>query len=112
MKLRLERRPDGAGLLAVTGRMDAASATCLQAGLRQALERDPRLLLDLAAVEFMDSSGLGVLVASLKAARAAGGDLRLAAASPPVERLLRLTTLDRVFRRLGGDAAWERPGAP
>jgi anti-sigma B factor antagonist len=46
----------------------------------------------------IDSSGLGALIGGLKSARLAGGDLRIAAATEPVKRVLKLTNLDRVLR--------------
>lgn len=55
------------------------------------------LVLDLARVDFVDSSGLGALVALLKR-MGAEGSLALASVRPPVARLLALTRLDRVFR--------------
>jgi len=53
---------------------------------------------DLSSTEFMDSSGLGALVAGLKTARQAGGDLRIASPSAQVQTVLSLTNLDRVLR--------------
>lgn len=109
MKLRSALRDGGERLLSPAGRLDAASAPVLQGALAAALaEEETHLLVDLSAVEFLDSTGLGVLVGGLKAARKAGGDLRLASPSPPVARLLRLTTLDRVFRVLeSAEAGWD-----
>jgi anti-sigma B factor antagonist len=46
----------------------------------------------------MDSSGLGALIAGLKSARQAGGDLRLARPNEQVRTVLSLTNLDRVLR--------------
>lgn len=57
-----------------------------------------RVVVDLGAVEFMDSSGLGALIAGLKTARQAGGDLRIACVAPQVATVLQLTNLDRVLR--------------
>ena len=57
-----------------------------------------RIVVDLGATEFVDSSGLGALIGGLKAARLAGGDLRIAAMTEPVRRVLKLTNLDRVLR--------------
>ncbi|WP_109474464.1 STAS domain-containing protein [Ornithinimicrobium cavernae] len=57
-----------------------------------------RLVLDLSATEFIDSSGLGALIAGLKRARQAGGDLRIAGAGTQVLTVLNLTNLDRVLR--------------
>lgn len=55
------------------------------------------LVLDVAGVNFIDSSGLGTLVRLVARIRRAGGDLKLCAAPPPLHRLLRLTNLLQVF---------------
>jgi anti-sigma B factor antagonist len=55
------------------------------------------VVVDLAAVGFMDSSGLGALVAGLKKARQEGGDLRLTGVNQQVATVLELTNLDRVL---------------
>ena len=57
-----------------------------------------RIVVDLSATEFIDSSGLGALIGGLKSARLAGGDLRIAGVTEPVRRVLKLTNLDRVLR--------------
>ena len=57
-----------------------------------------RIVVDLASCEFIDSSGLGALIAGLKTARQAGGDLRIAGVGPQIATVLRLTNLDRVLR--------------
>jgi anti-sigma B factor antagonist len=51
---------------------------------------------DMSGVRFMDSSGLGVLVAALKATRGEG-EMRLFGVQAPVMELFRLTRLDKVF---------------
>jgi anti-sigma B factor antagonist len=56
-----------------------------------------RLVVDLGAVDFIDSSGLGALIGGLKAARQQGGDLRIAAAGDQVRAVLKLTNLDRIL---------------
>ena len=55
-------------------------------------------MLDLAGVPSVDSTGLGALLAGLRAARAAGGDLRLVHPSEQVRVVLELTTLDQLLR--------------
>lgn len=57
-----------------------------------------RIVVDLSGTEFVDSSGLGALIGGLKAARLAGGDLRIAATTEAVRKVLKLTNLDRVLR--------------
>lgn len=62
------------------------------------LGSDPRFVtLDLHGVTFMDCSGLHALVNARSRAVAAGGSLRVAAPSREVQRLLRLTGLERAF---------------
>jgi len=56
-----------------------------------------RVVVDLHAVDFIDSSGLGALIGGLKAARQQGGDLRIAAAGDQVRAVLKLTNLDRIL---------------
>lgn len=56
-----------------------------------------RLIVDLHAVDFIDSSGLGALIGGLKSARQQGGDLRIAAAGEQVRAVLKLTNLDRIL---------------
>jgi anti-anti-sigma factor len=57
-----------------------------------------RLVVDLSAVETIDSSGLGALISGLKAARQGGGDLRISAPSEQAVAVLELTNLDRVLK--------------
>ena len=56
-----------------------------------------KIVVDLAAVDFIDSSGLGALVNGLKTARQAGGDLRIAAPNDQVKLVLQLTNMERVL---------------
>ena len=55
------------------------------------------ILIDFQAVTFMDSSGLGSLVKSLKTVRAAGGELFLCSINNEIKMLFELTSMDRVF---------------
>jgi len=56
-----------------------------------------QIVVDLTPLNFIDSSGLGALVTALKAARQAGGDVRLCGLSTPVKSIFELTRLYRVF---------------
>ena len=53
--------------------------------------------MDLSDVEFMDSTGLGVLIGSLKRLREADGSMVLAGIRPSVARVFEITGLDRIF---------------
>lgn len=86
-------------VLHCSGRLNMLAAPALRAGIDQAVgEGQARVVIDLGQVSFIDSSGLGALVAGLKKARQAGGNLRIAAAAEQVLTVLRLTNLDRVLR--------------
>ena len=80
--------------LAVTGDVDIVSAPSLR---EQLLRIDARnVVVDLAGVTFIDSSGLGVLVAALKRAREAGGELTLRSPSRPTRKVLDITGLSQL----------------
>ena len=57
-----------------------------------------RIVVDMGETTFLDSSGLGALIAGLKTARQAGGDLRLARPTEAVLMVLELTNMDKVLR--------------
>jgi anti-sigma B factor antagonist len=85
-------------VLALTGEADLASAVPLRASLTEATATTPSwLVLDLAGLDFIDSTGLGVLVGVLRRVRAGGGEMRVAAAQPGIARVFSVTGLDRVF---------------
>jgi anti-sigma B factor antagonist len=99
MQIELEQRDEGAALVNVQGRLDAAAAQTFKQKITDAISQgNVRLALHIAHVSFMDSTGLGALVSALKAARKANGDIGIVAPSPQVQKLLKLTAMDRVFR--------------
>jgi anti-anti-sigma factor len=80
------------------GRLNLVAAPGVKARLDQLVDDGAtRLVVDLSRTAFIDSSGLGALVAGLKRARQAGGDLRIAAPTEQVRTVLGLTNLDRVL---------------
>ena len=83
-------------LVQVVGDLDLESAPAMTEELRARLGPRP-LVVDLAGIEFMDSSGLGVLVGAHKEAAARGGALLLAAPGPRVHRIFKITKLHKVF---------------
>ncbi|MEM6758088.1 MAG: STAS domain-containing protein [Pseudomonadota bacterium] len=80
-----------------SARIDAAVAIEFKDAMREQTDNDfPSIVLDLSQVEFIDSSGLGAIVASMKNL---GSDrsLILAGLTPNVEKVFRLTRMDSVF---------------
>ena len=88
----------GAVLLVVSGEVDLHTAPALRAALDQAVVDAGRgpgaVVVDLSGVGFIDSTGLGELVAAHKALAAAGGRLSLVVDHERVRRLLRITGLE------------------
>lgn len=79
------------------GRIDSAAAIQFKDQMRALTdELDYRAVLDLKDVKFIDSSGLGAIVASMKQ-MPKGIRLDLATLQPDVARVLRLTRMDKVF---------------
>jgi anti-sigma B factor antagonist len=78
-------------------RLDAAAAPQFREHISARLtERPDRVLLDMRPVQFVDSTGLGVLVSLLKM-MAAGGKIAIVGANESVRRLLAMTKLDTLF---------------
>lgn len=70
--------------------------------VRKSLAADTRNIeIDLSNMTYLDSCGLGALVTLHKAACSRAGKLRLLAPQPPVQQLLELTRMDRVFEVVG-----------
>src|SRR5713226_5414929 len=100
MTLDVESRQTDAGVtvLAPNGRLDVAGAPALKDAVSEAVQTgQPRVVMDMEGVSFVDSSGLGSVVAALKQVRSSKGDLRREAPNQQVRVVLELTTLDRVF---------------
>ena len=83
----------------VTGRVDSATAGDLEAALTGLSgEAGGNLILDLGGVDFLSSSGLRVLVTTLKNVRKTGGDVRLASPSQRAIDAINLAGLDVLFK--------------
>lgn len=101
MELSLEIEPtaDGHTLLRVTGEIDVYTAPKLREQLIQlANDGVSHIVVDLNMVEFLDSTGLGVLVGALKRARASKGSFVLVCDQPRLLKIFRITGLERVFQ--------------
>ena len=95
-------RDDGDGgtefTLVLSGELDYLAAPLIRDALIGVLQANPTsVVVDLAAVPFVDSSGLGVLVSGWKRAVAQGSRLRLRHVDQKVRRVLALTALDTVL---------------
>lgn len=97
MQLTTQTRPTVLSVLVLEDRIDASSAIQFKEQMRGLAETShPRVVLDLAQVKFLDSSGLGAIVAVRKLL---GPDrvLELSSLTPTVEKVFRLTRMDTIF---------------
>ncbi|KHL01482.1 STAS domain-containing protein [Sinomonas humi] len=101
---------EGYSEIVVKGRLTMTGVGHLKSAVADAIAQGHRLLvLNMRETEFMDSSGLGAIVGCLKAAREAGGDLRLGQISEGVGAVLTRTSMDRVLAPNGANSAATTP---
>jgi anti-sigma B factor antagonist len=91
------RECDGRVVVVLRGELDVTEAASVAAALTEVAARERQIIVDLAGLEFIDSSGLAALMRVRKHARHAGGDLLLAAPQQQVLRVLAVTRLIEVF---------------
>jgi anti-sigma B factor antagonist len=99
MDLRLDvHEQDGWSVLAVGGEIDVATAPRLREQLIGLVNADRcRIVVDLEAVDFIDSTGLGVLIGALKRVRTHDGELVLVVTEPRILKVFEITGLLQVF---------------
>jgi anti-sigma B factor antagonist len=99
VELNVERRPDGdLPVVAVAGEVDVHSAPQLREGLTAELQSaSSAVVVDLTHVSFLDSTGLGALVAVRTAAGDKGIALPVVCTSERIMKLFTITGLDGVF---------------
>lgn len=92
------REQDGITIITTDERLDAVVAPQLKDAVNKLAERsETKLVIDLEKTRFIDSSGCGALVASLRALIKSSGDMKIANPSPQAKTLFQLTRLHRVF---------------
>ncbi|UXU76125.1 MULTISPECIES: STAS domain-containing protein [unclassified Paracoccus (in: a-proteobacteria)] len=97
MHMTLLTHTDGITLRVEEKRLDAAIAIAFKDKVRAMMgDSGPQVVLDLSQVDFMDSSGLGAVIALFKA-MPPGRQLVLAGLTPNVQRVFELTRMDKVF---------------
>lgn len=107
MDITVVHHPFGVAEVTVAGRLNMVTATRMREAIKQVVDANrPNVAVDLSQVVFLDSSGLGALVAGLKAVRAAGGDLRLIRPGEQAQLVLELTNMGSVLKSFDtvGDA--------
>ena len=104
------REVDGRTVVAVGGEIDVYTAPKLRDSITELVGAGTYdIVIDLEAVEFLDSTGLGVLVGGLKKVRAHDGSLELVCTQDRLLKIFRITGLAKVF--VIHDAVGLAPGA-
>lgn len=99
MDLSLDHHDEaGRTVVTVGGEVDVFTAPALDERLVSLIDEGKvRLVVDLTGVEFLDSTGLGVLVKALKRTREHDGSLDLVATQERILKVFRITGLDAVM---------------
>lgn len=84
-------------VVSLSGRLDAHQSQQIDTELTTALTDGCITVVNLGQVNFIDSTGLAILVRAMKHHREHAGELRLCALRQPVQIIFELTKLDRVF---------------
>ena len=93
-----ERPSATLGVVVLGGEVDIYTAPRFRECMLELLDDGVvQLVVDLSAVTFIDSTALGVLIGGVRRINSAGGAMSLVVGSRPVERVLGITGLDRVF---------------
>jgi anti-anti-sigma factor len=83
----------GGSLVGVTGELDMATSAELESAL-QRTDPQQRVVVDLTACDFLDSSAIRVLLGGAVRAESAGGSLSLVAPDPQLRRVLEIAGLE------------------
>lgn len=99
MELAVTSRTDGDfEIVEVGGEIDVYTAPRLREAIVAAVDAGHiRLIIDVQKVDFLDSTGLGVLVGALKRVRADGGSLDIVCTQERILKIFQITGLDKVF---------------
>lgn len=89
---------DGAVIVRPHGDVDLASSPELRAAMHEAVAKEePKTIIDLCDVSYMDSSGVATLVEALQNTRRAGGALILCGMNDRVRSIFQIARLDAIF---------------
>ncbi len=94
----LEKAKDNVVVIKLEGRLDASTATSVKGKIDAVIEGKSRnLVIDMGGISFIDSSGLGTLVGSLRTINKAGGDIKISSLQDQVRSVFELTRLHHLF---------------
>ncbi len=92
-----DKKIDNISVIAVSGRIDSNASKDFETVLNQAIDTNSKIIIDLEDTEYISSSGLRVLLASLKMLRQKKGEMRLTSLQPVVRDVFEISGLSRLF---------------
>jgi anti-sigma B factor antagonist len=95
LKIHQDKWVDGCALVRPEGDLDVFTVAPFRRALAE-LAGSGRLIIDLSAVVFIDSAGLGALIGGIRGTREQGGQVVVACSRPGLVRVLRSTGLDKM----------------
>jgi len=96
--MKIDFHKDGKiGIIKIFGRLDAANSRELKEKFQTYLEEVVFFVLDFSELEFIDSTGLGAIISSLKHASEMGGDVYIANLQPKPRMVFNITRAYKVF---------------
>jgi anti-anti-sigma factor len=101
MEINKTKNEEGNINLTLSGRLDTITSPKLQAALTEAIETSEQVQLDFAAVSYVSSAGLRVLLQGNKAAQGSGRSMALKNVLPEVREVFDMTGLTSILNIIG-----------
>jgi anti-sigma B factor antagonist len=110
VRIKVQRPEDRASVFSVSGELDAYTAPDLRDALDEELAGGKSwLIVDLTALTYLDSTGLGILVGTAKKCRQAEGDLAIACVRPNLLKIFEISGTKEILNVVDTmEAAMER----
>lgn len=87
------------GVFALEGEIDLHESPQIKEKMKPLIEaKQPRVLVDLSGVSYIDSSGLALFIEAMQRVQAYGGQFLLCGLRPSVRTIFEIARLDQVFR--------------
>ena len=90
-------KEQGYDIITLTGEIDLETSPLVRKIMLETIAQSSRILIDMASVTYLDSSGIATLVEAYQQAKKKGGQFSLISLNPAVVRVLSLARLDKVF---------------
>src|SRR5207248_2147784 len=99
MPIETRQLESGVAVAALSGRLSVGmEVERLDGAVTQFVKQQhKKIVLDLSALEYCDSAGVGMLVACLTKVKQAGGEMRISGANQRIQRILQMTGVDRLM---------------